>query len=251
MAFGRVLFCGFSRKKQRESGFTPAGASCIMGENREAAGNFCPAAGQRGEEYVALYKGPELLPVAYYAGGAYLAAKPGDLRGEFRRQRDDRLSGGRRHFRGVCGGPAPDGAANVRGRHRGGHSDFGRPVLGKKGHPEHPQGGVHWSEIRPGSGNCHDAAGGAFSPVDDPGLHPGAGGNPGGGGLCADCGLYLPVFFCVSGDDRLYAKCGNRSDWTVYLLYGPGGKRVPELGADLSAILDFRPWGCGAQRWPR
>ena len=75
-----------------------------MGENREAAGNFCPAAGQRGEEYVALYKGPELLPVAYYAGGAYLAAKPGDLRGELRRQRDDRLSGGRRHFRGVCGG---------------------------------------------------------------------------------------------------------------------------------------------------
>ena len=59
--------------------------------NRGKRRIFWPGRRTEGErEYGSFYKGPVLLPVAGHLGGAHLAAKPGDLRGELG---DDAISG--------------------------------------------------------------------------------------------------------------------------------------------------------------
>src|SRR5699024_2496288 len=136
---GRALLLSPGGEALENGPFTGKIPSCIMKINRGKRRIFWPGRRAEGErEHGSFYKGPVLLPVTGHLGGAHLAAKPGDLRGELCRQCDDRLFGGRRHLWGVHWRAAPVGAADVRGRHRGRHPHFGRPVLGQKRHPEHP-----------------------------------------------------------------------------------------------------------------
>ena len=186
-----------------------------------------------------------LLQDADHPGHPHLPAEPDHLRGEFRRQRDDRLSGGQRHLRRVRGGTAPAGAADVRGGHRGRHTDSGRPVLGEEGHGQHPESGVCGGEVRPGGGDPHHLVRRPVPRPDHRPVHRGGRGHSGGGRLLADRGLYLPVLLPHPGDDRRHAQRGDGEDRPLHLHDGLCGQRGPQLGADLRPPGISRPGGAG------